>query len=76
MKTLEDLQNILFEQIDLLTNLNVKDENFESERLKVETIANVADRILKTDELNLKNQVWQATRKFKLNIRQIGVSDD
>lgn len=76
MKTLEDLQGILFEQIDLLTNLNVKDENFESERLKVETIANVADRILKTDELNLRNQVWQATRKFKLNVRQIGVYDD
>ena len=76
MKTLEDLQNILFEQIDLLTNLNVKDENFESERLKVETIANVEDRILKTDELNLRNQVWQATRKFKLNVRQIGVYDD
>lgn len=76
MKTLDDLQCILFEQIDLLTNLNVKDENFESERLKVETIANVADRILKTDELNLRNKVWQATRKFKLNVRQIGVYDD
>ncbi len=76
MKTLEDLQNILFEQIDLLTRLDVKDENFESERLKVESIANVADRILKTDELNLRNQVWQATRKFKLNVRQIGVYDD
>ena len=76
MKSLEDLQSILFEQINLLTNLNVKDENFENERLKVETIANVADRILKTDELNLRNQVWQATRKFKLNVRQIGVCDD
>lgn len=76
MKTLEDLQNILFEQIDLLTRLDVKDENFESERLKVESIANVADRILKTDELSLRNQVWQATRKFKLNVRQIGVYDD
>lgn len=76
MRTLEDLQNILFEQIDLLSNLNVKDDNFENERLKVETIANVADRILRTDELNLRNQVWQATRRFKLNVRQIGVCDD
>lgn len=74
-KNLKDLNNLLFEQIELLNNTSVKDENFEAIRNKVETVSNVADRIIRNAELDLRYQVWSANKEFKLNIRQIGCAD-
>ena len=69
MNDLKSLNDILFNQLEILTNLNVKDENFDNERNKAETVCNIADRIIKNSELELRNQVWQATRRFKLAAR-------
>lgn len=75
-KDLQELNDLLFEQIDILNNTDVKDENFENIRLRAETITNVSDRIIRNAELELRNQVWQSTRKFKLQTRQIGIAGD
>lgn len=75
-KDLKELNDLLFEQIDILNNTDVKDENFENIRLRAETITNVSDRIIRNAELDLRNQVWQSTRRFKLQTRQIGVAGD
>lgn len=73
-RDLEALNNLLFEQIELLNNTDVKDENFENIRLKAETITNVSDRIIKNAELALRNEVWKSTRSFKFQTHQIGVN--
>ncbi|MBR5202362.1 MAG: hypothetical protein IKW45_03770 [Clostridia bacterium] len=73
---LKSLNDILFEQIEILNNTDVKDEKFESLRLRAETITNVSDRIIKNAELELKNQVWQSTRKFNCtSTKMIGVNE-
>lgn len=81
-KGLKDLNNILFEQLEVLTNCKVTDDNFENIRLKADSVVNIADRIIKNSELELRNQVWLATRRFSLTTRdtqrtalQIGVND-
>lgn len=77
---LNDLNNILFEQLVGLTKLNIKDENFDKEKDKANLICETADRIIKNSELELRNQVWQSTKKFKLMTRpthmSIGCSED
>lgn len=65
-KDLQELNDILFEQLVTLTKLSIKDENFEREKDKANIICETADRIIKNSELELRNQVWQATRKFNL----------
>ena len=65
-KDLEQLNNILFDQLETLTKLDVKSEDFEKEKEKATIVCETADRIIKNSELGLRNQVWQATRKFKL----------
>ncbi len=68
-KDLQELNDILFEQLTTLTQLNIKDENFEKEKDKANLICETADRIIKNSELELRNQVWQSTRKYKLTTR-------
>lgn len=65
-KDLKELNDILFEQLTTLTKLSIKDENFEREKDKANMICETADRIIKNSELDLRNQVWQATRRFNL----------
>lgn len=75
-KDLQELNDILFEQLTTLTKLSIKDENFEKEKDKANLICETADRIIKNSELELRNQVWQSTRKFQLirrNTPSIGV---
>lgn len=62
--SLENLNDILFEQINIMRNVNVKDENFNEVRLRAETITNIGDRIIKNSELQLKQDVWQQTRSM------------
>ena len=68
-KSLTDLNDILFEQLEILTKLSVKDENFTQEKEKANAVCEMSDRIIKNAELELRNQVWQATRRFKLFTR-------
>lgn len=79
-KDLQELNDILFEQLTTLTQLNIKDENFEKEKDKANLICETADRIIKNSELELRNQVWQSTRKYKLFTRStvlgIGCRED
>ena len=79
-KDLQELNDILFEQLTTLTQLNIKDENFEKEKDKANLICETADRIIKNSELELRNQVWQSTRKYKLSTRStvlgIGCRED
>lgn len=70
MNYIEKLNGILFEQLDALTNISVKDEDFENTRLKAEQICQVADRVIRNSELELRNQVWQSTRRFNLATRE------
>lgn len=70
MNDLEKLNDILFKQLDVLSTLSVNDENFENTKQKAETICEIADRVIRTGELGLRNQVWQATRKFNLATRE------
>ena len=65
-KDLEQLNSILFDQLEALSKLDVKSESFEKEKEKATIVCETADRIIKNSELGLRNQVWQATRKFKL----------
>lgn len=65
-KDLEQLNNILFDQLETLAKLDVKSEDFEKEKDRATIVCETADRIIKNSELGLRNQVWQATRKFKL----------
>lgn len=81
-KNLKDLNNILFEQLEILTKTSVKDDDFENVRLKADSVVEMADRIIRNSELELRNQVWLATRRFSLSTRepvktalQIGVND-
>lgn len=74
-RDLQELNNLLFEQIEILNNTDVKDENFENIRLKAETITNVSDRIIKNAELALRNEVWKESRNFKIQTKQIGVNN-
>lgn len=81
MRSLAELNEILFNQLDILTKLSVTDENFENYKARVETVCNTADRIIKNSELELRNQVWNATRRFRLATRKqqelsIGVQDE
>ena len=77
---LEGLNDALFKQLEILSNIKVTDENFENEKQRATAVCEVADRIIKNGELELRNQVWQATRRFKLMTRptkmRIGVSED
>lgn len=81
MRGLAELNEILFNQLDILTKLSVTDENFENEKARAEAVCDTADRIIKNSELELRNQVWNATRRFKLATRKqqplaIGVHDE
>lgn len=67
---IEKLNKVLFEQLDALSSISVRDEDFENTRLKAETIYQVADRVIRNSELELRNQVWQATRRFNLATRE------
>lgn len=62
--SLINLNEILFEQINIMRNADVKDENFNEIRLRAETITNIGDRIIKNSELQLKQDVWQQTRSM------------
>ena len=70
METLEKLNDVLFQQLNVLSTLSIKDEDFENTKLKAETICEIADRVIRTGELDLRNQVWQATRRFNLATRE------
>jgi hypothetical protein len=70
MDTLEKLNDVLFQQLDVLSTLSVNDEDFENTKAKAETICEIADRVIRTGELGLRNQVWQATRRFNLATRE------
>lgn len=70
MDTLEKLNDILFTQLDVLSSLSVRDDDFDNTKAKAETICNIADRVIRNNELELRNQVWQATRKFSLATRE------
>lgn len=66
MRELAELNEILFNQLDILTKINVTDETFENEKARATAVCETADRIIRNNELELRNQVWNATRKFKL----------
>lgn len=80
MNDIDKLNNLLFEQLAILNETNVKDDDFDKIRLKAETIYQIADRVIKNSELNLRYQVWSATRRFNIATREhrfkIGRSDD
>lgn len=77
---LETLNDALFKQLEILSGINVKSEEFENEKLRADAVCEVADRIIKNGELELRNQVWQATRRYKLSTRPtrlgIGINED
>lgn len=77
---LESLNEALFKQLEILSEINVKSEEFENEKQRANTVCEIADRIIKNGELELRNQVWQATRRFKLTTRPtqlgIGIKED
>lgn len=70
MSDIEKLNELLFNQLSILNETNVKDEDFDKIRAKAETIYQIADRVIKNSELELRYQVWQATRKFNLATRE------
>lgn len=70
METLEKLNDILFTQLDAISNISVNDEDFENTKHKAETVCELADRVIRTGELVLRNQVWQATKRFNLQTRE------
>lgn len=70
MSNIERLNDILFEQLETLSKTNVEDENFNNTRAKAEAVWQTADRIIRNLELELRNQVWQATRRFSLATRE------
>lgn len=71
---IEELNKILFEQLNALSNISVKDEDFENTRLKAEQICQVADRVIRNGELSLRNEVWNSTRRFNLSTRKTNLS--
>lgn len=77
---LATLNDALFKQLEILSGINVKSEEFENEKLRADAVCEVADRIIKNGELELRNQVWQATRRYKLSTRPtrlgIGINED
>ena len=79
-KDLKALNDVLFKQLEILSEINVKSEEFENEKQRANAVCEVADRIIKNGELELRNQVWQATRRYKLSTRPtrlgIGVNED
>ena len=74
--SLKELDDKLFNQIEILEQLNPSDAEFENTRLRAEAITCIADRIIRNRELELRNQVWNATKQFKLKTRYIGTSDE
>lgn len=74
---LDKLNDILFETLDKVKNMK-NDENKEFNRIQAELVFNVADRIIKGQELELKNQIWKVTRQSRFtnnNPLAIGCSD-
>ena len=71
---IEELNKILFEQLNALSNISVKDEDFENTRLKAEQICQVADRVIRNSELALRNEVWNSTRRFNLSTRKTNLA--
>lgn len=77
---LATLNEALFKQLEILSEINVKSEEFENEKQRANSVCEIADRIIKNGELELRNQVWQATRRYKLSTRPthlgIGIKED
>lgn len=73
--SLRELDDILFNQIAILEQTDVKDEDFDKIRSRAEAITCIADRVMRNRELELRNQVWSATKKFRLSQKQIGICD-
>ena len=71
---LNKLNTVLFEELDRVSNIKEKDENYEVIKERAELVFNLADRIVKTQELGLKNQIWQASKKYSYHndMKQIG----
>ena len=66
MNDLKELNDVLFNTLARIDGIDVKDENFNLEKERAESIYNIADRIIKNSELALRNEVWQHTRRFNL----------
>lgn len=75
-RSLQELDEKLFNQIDILENIDPADVDFEHTRLRAEAITCIADRIIRNRELELRNQVWNATKQFKLQTRYLGMNND
>ena len=74
--TLQELDDKLFSQIEILEMIDPADADFENTRLRAEAITCIADRIIRNRELELRNQVWNATKQFKLQTRYLGMKND
>lgn len=77
---LKALNDALFKQLEILSGINVKSEDFENEKQRANAVCEIADRIIKNGELELRNQVWQTTRRYRLSTRPthlgIGIKED
>lgn len=63
------LNDLLFEQLSQIKDLDVNDEKFTQKKEKVMCIAEVADRIIKNNEFMLKVKVWNSHQNFRLTSR-------
>lgn len=52
---LEALNDALFKQLEILSEINVKSEEFENEKQRANAVCEIADRIIKNGELELRN---------------------
>ena len=51
---LSDLNNYLFEQLEILNDSDLSEEQIDSAIKKAETVSKIADTIVKTNELQFK----------------------
>lgn len=65
-KKLEQVENIMFEQINILRNLDSKNKaEFTDAIEKTKTIAILCDKVIQCQNTELKQDVWEVTKKVR-----------
>lgn len=75
---LEDLNNILFEQLERLQDDDISDEDFEKELKRTDAVNKVSKTIIDNAALSLKalKDVYEMGGSHKVEVPLLGITND
>ena len=65
-RKLEQIEDVMLEQIDILRNIDVKDKSRYMESVdRCKAIALLCDKIIQSQNTQLKQDIWDTTKKYR-----------